>query len=199
MKRRLAIRGQRVLSLGTLLVLLFSTGCFRTFSVTTVLVPENPEIALTYESLTLPKSERCRLHMTANRLCYLYLIRETPDGQVGLLLPGLASRAGHNRLSPGETFVFPGGEAWMAGGDQAGTDRLTLLVTDKASSEFDVLRYRQDLRREDILAVIERLQTQHVALQEPPTGKATAEGLRLSKPYSKAGNLFQYVIQIVRN
>ncbi len=187
-----------LLCVGVLAIGLF-TGCFRTFSVKTAIVPEHPENTITYENLTLSKSERYRLRFTADRECYLYVVRETPDGQASLLLPANARRAGDNRLHPGETRTFPDGEAWIESSGQEGIDLLTFLVTDKASSEFDALRYSRDLTHDDITSVMDRLRAQHVALQKAPSEKVRSEALRHSKRYSKRGNLFQYEIKIVRN
>jgi hypothetical protein len=187
-----------ILGLGILSIGLF-TGCFRTFSVKTALVAERPETPITYENLAISKSERYRLQFTANRECYLYVVREAPDGQVTLLLPGQARRAGENRLYPGETRTIPDGEAWIESSGQEGTDLLTFLVSDKASSEFDALRYRQDLKHEDIVSVVDRLRAQHASLQKPPQDKIASEGIFHFKRYSKIENLFQYEIKIVRN
>jgi hypothetical protein len=176
-----------------------STGCFRTFSIKTAIVAEHPETQVAYENLALPKAERYRLEMTANRECYLYVVRETPDGRVTLLMPAAARRAGDNRLTPESPRAIPGPETWIEGVSQEGTDLLTLLMTDRASSELDALRYRQDLKHEDIVSVLERLRAQHIILQKPATEKITSEGLVCSKRYSKKGNLVQYEIKIVRN
>ncbi|HNY28118.1 MAG TPA: DUF4384 domain-containing protein [Candidatus Sumerlaeota bacterium] len=175
------------------------TGCFKTFSIKTAIVVEHPETQVAYENPTLPKAERYRLELTANRECYLYVVRETPDGQVNLLMPATARRAGDNRLQPESPRAIPGTDMWIEGTSQEGADLLTVLATDRASSELDALRYRQDLKHEDIVSVLERLRAQHMMLQKPATEKITSEGLLCSRRYSKKGNLVQYEIKIVRN
>lgn len=91
---------------------------------------------------TFHSGDRIRVQVSTNTTGYLYVVTQGSSGQWSLLFPSAEVAGGNNLIQKGETRVVPSASQgqWYFN-DQAGTEKLFVVLTRQPEADLDKLIY----------------------------------------------------------
>jgi hypothetical protein len=91
---------------------------------------------------TFQSGDRIRVQVSANTSGYLYVVTQGSSGQWSLLFPSAEVAGGSNLIQKGETRVVPSpSQGQWYFNDQAGTEKLFVVLTRQPEPDLDKLIY----------------------------------------------------------
>ncbi len=83
--------------------------------------------------------DRIRLNIEANDRGYLYIVMRGSSGRWSLLFPSKEILEGNNLIERGHQYEIPLGSVWFAFDEQAGTEKLFLVLSRTPEPDLDKL------------------------------------------------------------